>query len=184
PSYRATKEERYSTRGRARLLGEMLRGDVITDGWQSEEVKEALKMCLACKGCRSDCPTHTDMASYKAEFLSHYYEKHARPLRAHSMGGIGEWAPLAMKAPGLVNALTRLPLLSSFLKTVGGISTQRSLPRFAQRSFRVQFDAFQQSRRNPARSGGMRRGDPVLLFADTFSNHFRPQSALAAVRVL
>ena len=184
PSYRVTKEERYSTRGRARLLGEMLRGDVITDGWQSEEVKEALEMCLACKGCRSDCPTHTDMASYKAEFLSHYYEKHARPLRAHSMGRIGEWAPLAMKAPGLVNALTRLPLLSSVLKTVGGISTQRSLPRFAQRSFRVQFDAFQQSRRNPARSGGMRRGDPVLLFVDTFSNHFRPQSALAAVRVL
>ncbi|MGH8703778.1 MAG: FAD-binding and (Fe-S)-binding domain-containing protein, partial [Burkholderiales bacterium] len=99
PSYRATKEERYSTRGRARLLAEMLRGEVITDGWQSEEVKEALEWCLACKGCRSDCPTHTDMASYKAEFMSHYYEAHARPRQAHSMGRIGEWAPLAGALP-------------------------------------------------------------------------------------
>jgi FAD/FMN-containing dehydrogenase/Fe-S oxidoreductase len=184
PSYRATKEERYSTRGRARLLGEMLRGEVITDGWQSEEVKEALEMCLACKGCRSDCPTHTDMASYKAEFLSHYYERHARPLRAHTMGRIGEWAPLAQKAPRLVNALTGFPLLSSAFKALGGIASRRALPKFARHSFRAQFDAVQQSRRNPAHTSGMRRGDPVILFTDTFSNHFRPQSALAAVRVL
>ena len=66
PSYRATQEERYSTRGRARLLAEMLRGEVITEGWASEDVKQALDWCLACKGCRSDCPTHTDMAAYKA----------------------------------------------------------------------------------------------------------------------
>ena len=184
PSFRATGEERYSTRGRARLLGEMLRGEVITDGWQSEAVKEALDMCLACKGCRSDCPTHTDMASYKAEFLSHYYEKRPRPLHAYSMGRIGEWAPRAMKAPGVVNALMGLPLLSSLLKFAGGIAAQRSLPKFPRFSFRAQFDALQQSRRNPARSGGTRRGDPVILFPDTFSNHFRPQSALAAVRVL
>ena len=184
PSFRATGEERYSTRGRARLLGEMLRGEVITDGWQSADVKEALDLCLACKGCRSDCPTHTDMASYKAEFLSHFHEQHPRPRQSQSMGRIGEWAPLAMRAPGLVNAMTGLPLLSSFLKIVGGIARQRTLPRFAQRTFRAQFDALQRSRRNPARSGGMRRGDPVILFPDTFSNHFRPQSALAAVRVL
>ena len=75
PSFRATGEERYSTRGRARLLWEMLQGDVVRDGWKSEAVKEALDTCLSCKGCRSDCPTHTDMASYKAEFLSHYYEQ-------------------------------------------------------------------------------------------------------------
>ena len=99
PSYRATREERYSTRGRARLLGEMLRGEVITDGWKSEEVKEALDWCLGCKGCRSDCPTHTDMAAYKAEFLSHYYEGRLRPRQAWSMGRIGEWAPLASTVP-------------------------------------------------------------------------------------
>jgi len=95
PSYRATREERYSTRGRARLLSEMLRGEVITDGWSSEPVKDALEWCLACKGCASDCPTHTDMAAYKAEFLSHYYETHLRPRQAHLMGRIGQWAPYA-----------------------------------------------------------------------------------------
>ena len=184
PSYRATGEERYSTRGRARLLGEMLRGEVITGGWQSDEVKEALDMCLACKGCRSDCPTHTDMASYKAEFLSHYYEQHTRPLQAHSMGRIGEWAPLAMRAPGLVNGLTGLPFFSYLTKKLAGIAPQRSLPGFARRSFRAQFDALQRSRRDPTRPRSTRRGDPVILFPDTFSNHFRPQSALSTVRVL
>src|SRR6185436_5408098 len=103
PSYRATREERYSTRGRARLLSEMLRGEIITDGWQSEEVKEALDWCLACKGCRSDCPTHTDMAAYKAEFLSHHYETQRRPRQAWSMGRIGEWAPLAARFSGFTN---------------------------------------------------------------------------------
>jgi hypothetical protein len=184
PSYRATREERYSTRGRARLLGEMLRGEVITGGWQSDEVKEALDMCLACKGCRSDCPTHTDMASYKAEFLSHYYERHARPRQAHAMGRIGEWAPLAMRAPSLINVLNGVPPFSTLAKKIAGIAPQRTLPRFATRSFRAQFDALQRGRRDPARTDGMRRGDPVLLFPDTFSNYFRPQSALAAVRVL
>ncbi len=184
PSYRATKEERYSTRGRGRLLAEMLRGEVITDGWRSEEVKEALEWCLACKGCRSDCPTHTDMASYKAEFMSHYYASHARPMQAHSMGRIGEWAPLAARAPRLINALTGLPMLSNVLKMASGIAVERSLPRFARRSFCSEFDALQRGRRDPAREGGVRRGDPVVLFPDTFSNYFRPQSALAAARVL
>jgi hypothetical protein len=184
PSYRATREERYSTRGRGRLLNEMLRGEIITGGWRSDEVKEALEMCLACKGCRSDCPTHTDMASYKAEFLSHYYEGRSRPRQAHSMGRIGEWAPLASRAPNLVNAVTGLPLLSYVLKKIAGIADERALPRFAPRSFRSQFAALQRARRDPARAGGVRRGDPVLLFPDTFSNYFRPESALAAVRVL
>jgi FAD/FMN-containing dehydrogenase/Fe-S oxidoreductase len=184
PSYRATKEERYSTRGRGRLLNEMLRGELITDGWQSEEVKEALDWCLACKGCRSDCPTHTDMASYKAEFLSHYHEKRSRPRQAASMGRIGEWAPLAAQWPRLVNGVMGMPVVSSLLKVVVGIATRRDVPRFARQTFTTQFDALQRARRNPTREGGARRGDPVLLFTDTFSNHFRPESALAAVRVL
>jgi FAD/FMN-containing dehydrogenase/Fe-S oxidoreductase len=184
PSYRATKEERFSTRGRGRLLNEMLRGEVITDGWQSEEVKEALEMCLACKGCRSDCPTHTDMASYKAEFLSHYYEGRSRPLQAHAMGRIGEWAPLAALAPWLANLVTQLPGLSHATKLLAGIAPRRPLPRIALRSFRSEFQALQRARRDPAREGGVRRGDPVLLFPDTFSNYFRPQTALSAARVL
>jgi FAD/FMN-containing dehydrogenase/Fe-S oxidoreductase len=184
PSYRATKEERYSTRGRARLLGEMLRGEVITEGWRSDDVRDALEWCLACKGCRSDCPTHTDMAAYKAEFLSHYYETRPLPMQAHTMGRIGEWAPLAAEAPGLVNAVTGLPLLANLSKWIAGIATERPLPRFAPRSFRWQFDSIQLRRRDPSRTDGARRGDPALLFADTFTNYFRPQTALAAVKVL
>jgi FAD/FMN-containing dehydrogenase/Fe-S oxidoreductase len=159
PSYRATREERYSTRGRSRLLSEMLRGEVIKDGWSSEAVKDALDWCLACKGCASDCPTHTDMAAYKAEFLSHYYETHLRPLSAHVMGRIGQWAPLASRFPGLAN----------FASSFAGFA--RPAPRFAARSFRAGFSS-------------RRQGERVVLFDDTFNNHFRPQTALAAQRVL
>ena len=164
PSYRGTREERYSTRGRSRLLQEMLRGEVITEGWQSEDVKEALEWCLGCKGCRSDCPTHTDMAAYKAEFLSHYYETDRRPLAAHAMGRIGEWGPLGSRFFPLANAL------SAFGKSIAGVASERSMPRF-QRSFRAKFKA----------SG---TGPPVVLFDDTFNNHFRPQTARAAQAVL
>ncbi|HSA89498.1 MAG TPA: FAD-binding and (Fe-S)-binding domain-containing protein [Burkholderiales bacterium] len=167
PSYRATHEERYSTRGRARLLAEMLRGEVITDGWASDEVKEALDWCLACKGCRSDCPTHTDMAAYKAEFLSHYYQTRRRPRQAWSMGRIGEWAPLAARFSGIANAFSR----TAFLKRLAGVAPERQLPGFAPRTFRSQF------RPN-------RKGEPVVLFDDTFNNHFRPQTAAAAQEVL
>ena len=184
PSYRATKEERYSTRGRARLLGEMLRGEVIAEGWQSDAVRDALEWCLACKGCASDCPTHTDMAAYKAEFLSHHYAARARPAAAHLMGRIGDWAPLAAYVPALANAMTGLPLLSNLLKRMAGISPERQLPKFAARTLRWQFETLQLLRRDPARPGGARRGDPALLFPDTFTNYFRPQTGLAAVTVL
>jgi hypothetical protein len=165
PSYRGTREERYSTRGRARLLGEMLRGELITDGWRSEEVKDALEWCLGCKGCRSDCPTHTDMAAYKAEFMSHYYEGRRRPRQAWSMGRVGEWAPLAARLPGLVN------FLSGKTKTLAGVAPQRTLPQFARKTFRSQFQF-------------RGKGEPVVLFDDTFNNHFRPRTAAAAQKVL
>jgi FAD/FMN-containing dehydrogenase/Fe-S oxidoreductase len=164
PSYRATQEERYSTRGRSRLLAEMLRGEIITDGWASEDVKEALDWCLACKGCASDCPTHTDVAAYKAEFMSHHYENRARPLAAHVMGRIGEWAPFGANLPFLFNSLA--PLGKGF----AGVSPHRNLPRL-KTSFRKTFNS---------RGAGER----VILFDDTFNNHFRPQTARAAQRVL
>ncbi len=167
PSYRATREERYSTRGRARLLAEMLRGEVITDGWASTEVKEALDWCLACKGCRSDCPTHTDMAAYKAEFLSHYYEAHRRPRQAWSMGRIGEWARVASQFSSLANFFSGMRIA----KRVAGVAAERSLPKFAPRTFRSQFKP------NGA-------GEPVVLFDDTFNNHFRPGTAAAAQKLL
>jgi FAD/FMN-containing dehydrogenase/Fe-S oxidoreductase len=168
PSYRATHEERFSTRGRARLLAEMLRGEVITEGWASTDVREALDWCLGCKGCRSDCPTHTDMAAYKAEFLSHHYESRRRPRQAWSMGRIGEWAPMASRFSSLANLLGQTGLA----KAIAGMARDRNPPRFAKRTFRAQF------KRNA------RGGEPVVLFDDTFNNHFRPGTAAAAQKLL
>ncbi|MFM0551312.1 FAD-binding and (Fe-S)-binding domain-containing protein [Paraburkholderia sediminicola] len=179
PSYRATREEKYSTRGRAHLFWEMLQGDVIADGWQSREVKEALDTCLACKGCKSDCPTHTDMASYKAEFLSHYYETNRRPRQALFMGRIGEWAPWAARFPRLTNFMTSAPGLSSFGKWLAGVAQTRELPRFADATYR------QIARRSPQTARDARDDvKKVILWVDTFNDHFTPEIAQAAADVL
>lgn len=119
PSYRATGEEEHSTRGRARLLFEMLQGDVITDRWRSRAVRDALDLCLACKGCLSDCPVNVDMATYKAEFLSHHYHLRLRPLSHYSMGWIPVWAQIAARAPSLINIVTHTPGLSAAIKLAG-----------------------------------------------------------------
>ncbi|MFD0921911.1 FAD-binding and (Fe-S)-binding domain-containing protein [Saccharopolyspora rosea] len=176
PSYRATGEEEHSTRGRARLLYEMLQGEVITDGWRSTEVRDALDLCLACKGCKSDCPVNVDMATYKAEFLSHHYAGRLRPAAHYSMGWLPLWARLASFAPGAVNAFARAPLLSPVLKRLAGVAPQRELPLFAPHRF---VDWF--ARREPAGDGA--RG-PVLLWPDTFTNNLQPGIARAATRVL
>jgi Fe-S oxidoreductase len=178
PSYRATREERFSTRGRARLLGEMLRGEIIHDGWRNEAVREALDLCLACKGCKNDCPTHTDMATYKAEFLHHHYLGRLRPVQAYTMGFINRWAKLASIAPRIVNLLAATPGLSALLKFSGGVAQGREIPKFARRTFRKWF-----SRRRASATGSGHRGR-VILWADTFNNHFQPGSAAAAVEVL
>lgn len=178
PSYRATGDERFSTRGRSRLLWEMLQGDIIKDGWNSKDVKAGLDTCLACKGCRSDCPTHTDMASYKAEFLSQYYKTHARPRQALTMGRIGEWSAVAGRFPKLVNSVTQTPLISTVAKWIGGVALERNLPRFAPKRFRQLLDnrrTAQTKRIDKAR---------VFLWVDTFSEHFHPDVAMAAVDVL
>jgi FAD/FMN-containing dehydrogenase/Fe-S oxidoreductase len=178
PSYRATGEERHSTRGRARLLQEMLRGEVITDAWKSDAVREALDLCFACKGCRSDCPTHTDLASYKAEFLSHYYEDKPRPRQAVSMGLIQQWAQMAEHAPRVANFFTQTPLLNALAKKLAGVAPQRTMPAFATQTFRQWFET------RTLKREGSRGGDRVILWADTFSNHFNPAIAIAAVEVL
>src|SRR5690348_4337277 len=139
PSYMVTLEEKHSTRGRARLLGEMIRGETIHDGWKSEAVKEALDLCLACKGCKGECPVQVDMATYKAEFLSHYYEGRLRPRSAYTMGHIYHWARLASVVPGIVNALTHLPVFSSMARFVADVHPNRSIPKFASRTFKQLF---------------------------------------------
>ncbi|MFF4193967.1 FAD-binding and (Fe-S)-binding domain-containing protein [Nonomuraea sp. NPDC001831] len=176
PSYRVTREEEHSTRGRARLLEEMVRGDVITDGWRSAAVRDALDLCLSCKGCRSECPVNVDMATYKAEFLAHHYRRRVRPRAHYSMGWLPVWAALASAAPGLVNAVNSAPGLSRLVKAVAGITPERELPRFARQRFTDWF------RRRP-RGGPGTRGR-VVLWADTFTDHFDPHIGRAAVDVL
>ncbi|CAN5891292.1 FAD-binding and (Fe-S)-binding domain-containing protein [soil metagenome] len=175
PSYMVTHEEKHSTRGRATLLFEMLQGEVIQDGWQSEEVKEALDLCLACKGCKGDCPVNVDMATYKAEFLSHYYEKHLRPRHAYAFGLITIWSRLAALIPGLTNFVMQAPLLGSLVKKTAGMAPQRKFPRYASQTFREWFQ-----RREPKN----RQGRKIILWPDTFNNYFHPQTAKAAVEVL
>jgi Fe-S oxidoreductase len=171
PSFMVTRDERYTTRGRTRLLFEMLQGEAIHDGWRDEEIKESLDLCLACKGCRGDCPVHVDVATYKAEFLAHYYERRLRPLSAYALGLIPVWARLASNAPRLANAAASL----GPVKKLAGITPHRELPRFARQTFRTWFD-----RRPPANPGGPR----VVLWPDTFTNHFQPEVGRAAVEVL
>jgi FAD/FMN-containing dehydrogenase/Fe-S oxidoreductase len=174
PSYRATGEEEHSTRGRSRLLFEMLQGDVITDGWRSEAVRDALDLCLACKGCRSDCPVNVDMATYKAEFLSHHYRHRVRPMSHYSMGWIPLWARLAATMPTAVNAMMGTPAFATTLKAVGGLDRRRELPRFARRSFTRGFTPGAPDASRP----------PVLLWPDTFTNFFDPHIATETAELL
>ena len=116
PSFMVTHEEKHTTRGRARHLWEMLNSNVIAEGWHDENVKESLDLCLACKGCKGDCPVSVDMATYKAEFLSHYWEGRLRPRYAYAFGFIDRWARIAAMAPGFVNLLTQLPVLRAIAR--------------------------------------------------------------------
>ncbi|SDF31273.1 FAD/FMN-containing dehydrogenase [Lentzea fradiae] len=159
PSYRVTKEEKHSTRGRAHLLFEMLAGDVIKDGWRSAEVAEALDLCLGCKGCKRDCPVDVDMASYKAEFLHEHYKGRVRPRSHYAMGWLPTWLRYR-----LVNRLT------ARFGRFAGLTPQRELPRPVTpltRRFRP-----------------LGEGEPVLLFPDTFTNFFEPGIGLDAATVL
>ena len=197
PSYMVTREEEDSTRGRARLLFEMAEGQVITDGWRDENVKQALDLCLACKGCKGDCPVNVDMATYKAEFLSHYYERRLRPRTAYAMGLIYWWARLAAPFAALANFFARTPPFSTLLKWLAGISQKRQLPAFARPTFRRWFE-----RRRPVRQlgAGSSQAPPssaastsptgkvthrrVILWPDTFNNFLMTGAARAAVEVL
>ena len=175
PSFRVTREEEHSTRGRAHLLWEMTKGDIIKDGWRDQHVKGSLDLCLACKGCKSDCPVGVDVATYKAEFLSHFYQGRMRPRGAYAFGNIDIWARLASMAPRLVNLTTQTPFLRDVAKLIAGIPRERSIPPFARQTFRHWFD--RRKPRNLDRS-------PVLLWPDTFNNYFLPDTAKAAVEVL
>jgi FAD/FMN-containing dehydrogenase/Fe-S oxidoreductase len=175
PSYMVTREEMHSTRGRARLLFEMMNGEVLDDGWRNQPVYDALDLCLACKGCKGDCPVNVDMATYKAEFRAHYFERRIRPRFMYAFGWIHLGAKLASYAPMLANFFTQTPIIRNISKLLAGIHQRRSIPAFAPHTFKSWFA--QRSPRNGA-------GAPVVLYADTFNNFFHPHTAQAAVEVL
>jgi FAD/FMN-containing dehydrogenase/Fe-S oxidoreductase len=174
PSYMVTREEEHSTRGRARLLFEMMRGREI-ELWKSDEVFDALELCLACKGCKTECPVNVDMATYKAEFLSHYYRRRLRPRAAYALGLIYWWSRIASRVPGVANLVAHAPVLSTALKRAGGVAVEREAPRFASTTFKAWFRG-----RGHRRSGG----PAVLVWPDTFNNYFHPGTARATVEVL
>lgn len=176
PSYLATREEKDSTRGRARVLQEMVNGGLVRGGWRSREVHDALELCLSCKGCASDCPTGIDMASYKSEVLHQSYRRRLRPVSHYSLGWLPRWAAAAGRAPRVVNAVTRLPGVASAALTLGGADRRRHVPQFAPVPFRRWFASTAAERRTT--------GDPVVLFVDTFTDHFTPEVGIATVRVL
>ncbi|MFI7015622.1 FAD-binding and (Fe-S)-binding domain-containing protein [Streptomyces sp. NPDC050164] len=180
PSFRATGAEEHSTRGRARLLHEMLAGEVVTDGWRSTEVRDALDLCLSCKGCRSDCPVEVDMATYKAEFLHHHYAGRRRPAAHYAMGRLPVWlrAVTRTRTAPLVNALARMRPFAWAAKRLGGIAPERELPRVATRTF----SRWWERRRGEAAAAG--RGRLVVLWPDTFTEYLSPSVGQAAVRVL
>ncbi|HEX5430896.1 MAG TPA: FAD-linked oxidase C-terminal domain-containing protein, partial [Bryobacteraceae bacterium] len=179
PSFHATREEMHTTRGRARLLFEMLRGDAIKDGWRDEHVREALDLCLSCKGCKGDCPVNVDVATYKAEFLSHYYEGRARPVSAYAMGFVFRWAHMASHYPDAANFVARTPGLSNLAKSLAGISQHRPLPMHAKPTFKQWFGKHAREMR-----GRYEDRPPVILWPDTFNNYFFPHTAQAATEVL
>ncbi len=174
PSYMVTLDERHSTRGRAHMLFEMMRGDVITDGWRSEDVRESLDLCLACKACKKECPTHVDMASYKAEFMAHHYEGRLRPREAYVFGWLHRWLMIGRPLAPLVNFFTHAPGFRVLAKSIAGVANERDIPRIARRTFRRSF-------RRPAATPGSKR---VILWPDTFNDAFYPQVLHDAVRVL
>jgi FAD/FMN-containing dehydrogenase/Fe-S oxidoreductase len=184
PSFMVTREEQHSTRGRARLLFEMMTGRTLEDGWRSEAVKQSLDLCLSCKGCKGDCPVYVDMATYKAEFLSHYYEGRVRPRSAYAFGLIFYWSRLAALAPGLANVFTQTPLLRDAAKLAAGIAPQRAIPAFANQTFVEWFRERQTKDDQPAIDDRRSKIQQVILWPDTFNNYFHPETARAAVEVL
>ncbi len=174
PSYMVTREEMHSTRGRAHLLWELMQREVLPKDWKNEQVKESLDLCLSCKACKSECPVSVDVATYKSEFLSHFYEGERRPLAHYAFGRIDVAARMASFAPGLVNLVNRSPL-GSLLKRALHIHPKRTLPHFAKPFTRG---------KTPTRAASQSGGRDVFLWADTFNNYFHPGTMQAAHQVL
>ena len=175
PSYQATREEKDSTRGRARVLQEMINGEVIRQGWRSPEVHQALDLCLSCKGCARDCPTGIDMAAYKSQVLDRTYRNRIRPRSHYALGWLPRWGRLITRArllPGLINFSTAFPGLRNLVRWAAGVDQRRRLPRFASVAARKRVTAPESD------------GNPVVIWVDSFSDFFTGDSVSAAISVL
>ncbi|SMX86457.1 FAD-binding and (Fe-S)-binding domain-containing protein [Brevibacterium antiquum] len=181
PSYQATRDERHSTRGRARVLQEMVSGDLLDSSWQSPEVADALDLCLSCKACATECPTGTDMATYKAEVLHQSYKGRLRPMKHYSLGFLPQLARVITPLAPVVNRVSGLPGLTTVAKKLAGIDVRRSIPQFASTTFRKWWTT---TGPTPAEVGAGTKTREVILFADSWSNHFAPRILAAAVAVL
>ncbi|ASJ72613.1 Anaerobic glycerol-3-phosphate dehydrogenase subunit C [Granulosicoccus antarcticus IMCC3135] len=183
PSYQASGEERYSTRGRAHLLHELVRGELITDGWDNPDIADSLEHCLSCKACKHECPTQVDIASYKSEFMEKHYDQRRRPLHHYAMGYIGTTLPWLSKAPALTNLLQKGPL-GALAKRVLGISQEASLPVLSSQSFG------QWAHQNADRHDDYFNwfGDAALpaavLWADSVNSNYHSHILISATRVL
>jgi FAD/FMN-containing dehydrogenase/Fe-S oxidoreductase len=175
PSYQATREEKDSTRGRARVLQEMINGGVVRQGWRSPEVHQALDLCLSCKGCARDCPTGIDMAAYKSQVLDRRYRNRIRPRSHYALGWLPRWGRLITRArllPGLINFSTAFPGLRNLVRWTAGVDQRRRLPRFASVAARKRVTAPESD------------GNPVVIWVDSFSDFFTGDSVSAAISVL
>jgi Fe-S oxidoreductase len=175
PSYMATREEKHSTRGRAHLLWELMQSETLPDKWENEQVHEALDLCLSCKACKNECPVRVDMATYKAEFFAQHYANKLHPLPHYLFGFMDRWARMASFVPALANTALALPGMESVAKRIAGVAPERSLPRFAPRSFLREQKAFAKKEHD---------AKTVLLWPDTWNNYLQPQVLDAAARVL
>ncbi len=171
PSYRVTRDEQHLTRGRANTLRLALAGHFGND-FACEEVRDALDLCVSCKGCRRDCPTGVDMARMKVEFLHHWQRAHGLSLKDRAVAALPRWAPWAARAPFVANLRDALPGAARLSQALGGLCAKRTLPRFRR-------DTFLRDRALPRDAAA-----DVVLFVDTFSNYFEPENARAALAVL
>ncbi|MGD0941315.1 MAG: FAD-binding and (Fe-S)-binding domain-containing protein [Terracidiphilus sp.] len=195
PSYRATGEEQHSTRGRARLLWEMLAGALRDEGFKSKAVHDALGLCLSCKACKSECPVQVDMAAYKSEFLAQRYKGRLHPLHHYIFGFADRLARLGSLTPALANAILTGPITSPLIKHIVGVAQKRQLPRLAARNYKQSRNAalkgrgFSSAAGAPENSGalgpeGTSAAPPVLLWPDTWNNYYHPQTLAAAESLL
>ena len=183
PSYKATGEERYSTRGRARLLHEMIRGEIITDGWNNDQIAESLELCLSCKACKSHCPTQVDIASYKSEFMSRYYAGNRRPLQHLALGQINSFLPLLSRFPTVSNFLQR-GYSGAIAKKFLGLHKNALLPSLAKQSFSQWVKTTSDSADKIFYWFGAETNPPVVLWPDTVNTFYRPDILKSTLSVL